>query len=166
MTTPRTPLPGDFGVVSVKGFPGLLIRVGQFLLGDGFWNFEHAFIVLPQDTLIEAEPDGARIVALSEYSRAMADYSQILLTSEQREKIISVAEGLVGTPYSWIDYFSLLLLRLHLRPHWVVTFVASRKSLICSQLVDLCYTEAGVHLFSDGRFSGDVTPADLYRLIS
>jgi hypothetical protein len=37
--------------------------------------------------------------------------------------------------------------------------------MICSQLVDQCYQDAGVHLFADGRWPGDVTPADLYRLI-
>jgi hypothetical protein len=31
--------------------------------------------------------------------------------------------------------------------------------------VDFAYDMAGVHLFSDGRIPGDVTPGDLYRLL-
>ena len=38
--------------------------------------------------------------------------------------------------------------------------------MICSQLVDQCYLEAGIHLYDDGRDPGDVTPADLAELVS
>jgi hypothetical protein len=37
-------------------------------------------------------------------------------------------------------------------------------ALICSQLVDRACELAGVHLFDDGRLSGQVTPGDLYTL--
>jgi hypothetical protein len=31
----------------------------------------------------------------------------------------------------------------------------------CAQLVDACFARAGIHLFDDGRLSGDVMPSDL-----
>jgi hypothetical protein len=36
--------------------------------------------------------------------------------------------------------------------------------MICSQLADTAAAEGGWHLFEDGRWPGDVTPGDLYRL--
>src|SRR2546426_23017 len=53
-TTPgadmAAPQPGDFGLCSIAGPVGTLIRVGQWLVGEGFREYEHAFIVT------EAEP--------------------------------------------------------------------------------------------------------------
>jgi len=46
-------------------------------------------------------------------------------------------------------------------PGWLLDYVAGTGHIICSQLVDQCYLDAGVHLFDDGRFVGDVTPGDL-----
>ncbi len=38
--------------------------------------------------------------------------------------------------------------------------------MICSQLVDQSYQDAGVHLFSDGRWSGYVTPGALFERLA
>jgi hypothetical protein len=52
----------------------------------------------------------------------------------------------------------------------LIRLVASRieraDRLVCSQLVDKAYLLAGEHLFSDGRYPGEVTPGDLLDLIT
>jgi hypothetical protein len=58
---------------------------------------------------------------------------------------------------------ALAALRYGLRPRWIRHRVATSGRLICSQAVDELYRRVGVHLFDDGRPSGDVTPGDLDR---
>ncbi|RAG80971.1 hypothetical protein DN069_35235 [Streptacidiphilus pinicola] len=68
-------------------------------------------------------------------------------------------------PYSAADYLALALWHFRLRIPWARKVMASRASMICSELCDFAYEAAGVHLFTDGRAPGDVTPADLAALI-
>lgn len=159
------PQPGDFGIVAISGRIGRLIRIGQWLNGDGYKDFEHAFIVLDDDTLIEAEPGGARIRPLTQYDGTNVLYSDWDLTDHQRHDIVACARALKDTPYSVLDYLSLVLVRLHVRPKWLLAYVESTKHLICSQLVDVCYEEAGIQLFDDDRPAGDVTPGDLCTVL-
>ncbi len=62
-----------------------------------------------------------------------------------------VVLGLVGIGITW---------------KWAAQRVADPSRLICSELVDLAYDRAGVHLFSDGRLPSGVTPGDLEDLIA
>jgi hypothetical protein len=94
-----------------------------------------------------------------------------------RDEIADAAVRLVGTPYGWLDYLSIALLHwLGADPHdhrrrpllgWLRRLVVARvrtgRRLICSQLVDTVYATSGLHLFTDHRYSGDVTPGDLDR---
>ncbi|QMU69514.1 hypothetical protein [Streptacidiphilus sp. P02-A3a] len=164
---PPQPLPGDFAVIRIAGDVGRLIRLGQWLNGDGYANYEHAFIYLGDGDLVEAEPGGARLSPLTEYDGCSPYWStgRIALTEEQREALVAAAHRYVGVPYSFLDYGSIALARFHLRLPAVKRYVADTHHMICSQLVDQCYQDAGVHLFADGRIPGDVTPGDLYRLI-
>lgn len=169
MTTTVQPSPGDFGLTKITGLGGYFIRAGQWMLGDGFQNFEHAFIFLGDDQLIEAEPGGARVVSLSEiYTGFDIDWStgKIPLTDEQRQLIVSNARALEGTPYSFLDYFALAAHRLRLPVPFLKRYIESSKHLMCSQLVDMCYMLSGVHLYDDGRWPGYVTPGDLYELLA
>jgi hypothetical protein len=161
------PLPGDFAVVHMSGEAGRLIRIGQWLDGSGYADYEHAFVCLGDEQIVEAEPGGARQSALSEYAGSDPAWStdRIALTDEQRGLVVAAARRYIGVPYSFLDYGSLALARLHLRPAFVKRYVADTRHMICSQLVDQCYQDAGVHLFTDGRIPGDVTPGDLYQLI-
>lgn len=159
-----TPQPGDFGLTRIPGYAGWAARIGIYLNGDGWHRYQHAFLVLEGDQLIEAMPGGARIRPLTEADLAEATYSDWPLTDEQRAAICTHGRTLVGTPYSILDYLSLALVRLRIRPRWLTKYIASTKHLICSQLIDWVYLQAGVHMFHDGRFSGDVTPGDL-RLV-
>lgn len=142
------PQPGDFGLVSIKGGVGFLIRVGQFLNGDGFLDYEHAFIYIGNGQIVEAEPGGAVISQLSEYDGRAIMWSTDLvpLTANQRTVIVEAAVSQVGTPYSFLDYLAIGLYRIGLRHPGVAKYVLSSKHLICSQLVAQDFSDAGVAL--------------------
>jgi hypothetical protein len=48
---------------------------------------------------------------------------------------------------------------------WWVKRLSDNGRLICSQAIDVEYLKAGIHLFTDGRLSGLVSPGDLDRLL-
>ena len=161
---------GDFGLTQIAGAGGAVVRVGQWMLGDGFSEFEHAFVYVGNGSVIEAEPGGARIRSLAEYETFTVQWSseKIQLTDAQRAAVVDSANGLLGTPYSFLDYCALAAHRLGLKPldALIKGRVESSRHLICSQLVDRIYADAGVHLFNDGRWPGYVTPGDLYGLLN
>ncbi|MFJ8040523.1 hypothetical protein ACIRBX_08475 [Kitasatospora sp. NPDC096147] len=163
------PLPGDFAVVRMGGRGGRAIRIGQWLNGDGFDDFEHAFVHVGNEELVEAQPGGAELRPLSVYTDGRPirwSTGRIPLTDDQRRAIVAAARGYVGTPYSVADYLALAAHRFRLPVGLLIrAYVANSGHMICSQLVDQCYQDAGVHLFTDGRWSGYVTPADLANLL-
>ncbi|MFE7246063.1 hypothetical protein [Streptomyces sp. NPDC057580] len=161
------PQPGDIGLTSITGTVGRLIQIGQWLNGDGFGPYEHAFIVLPDDQLIEAEPGGAQVAPLSEYDdREVLYVSPAGLTPAQREAIVSCALKYRDVPYSFLDYAALAAHRFHLPVPGLRTYVESTGHMICSQLCDQAYKDAGIQLFDDGRWEGYVTPMDLYNQLA
>ena len=81
-----------------------------------------------------------------------------------RAAVAASARGFTGVPYSVADYFALAAARLHIPYPHLKRYVRDSKSMICSQLADASAAEGGWHLFEDGRWHGDVTPGDLYRL--
>ncbi|MFB7666872.1 hypothetical protein ACFC1R_23480 [Kitasatospora sp. NPDC056138] len=153
----------------MSGRIGRLIRIGQWLNGDGFADFEHAFVYVGDGELVEAEPGGARLGPLTAYRGQPIRWStdRFPLTEEQRHAVVAAARGFIGVPYSAADYFALAAHRFHLPIGPLIkAYVADSRHMICSQLVDRCYQDAGVHLFGDGRWPGYVTPADLAALLS
>lgn len=161
-----TPRPGDFGLVSISGIAGLAVRIGQWANGDGFLDYHHAFVVLDRGEILEAEPGGARIRPLSQYDGTNAVYSSWDLTDDQRAMVVAQARPLIGTPYSWLDYLSLALHRFHIRPPGLKAYIASTGHMLCSQLADEVYRRAGLQMFNDGRWPGDVTPGDLTLVLT
>jgi uncharacterized protein YycO len=162
----QTARPGDIGLTSVRGPVGWGIRLGQWLNGGGFATWEHAFIVLDGGRLIEAQPGRAEIVPLSKYDRRDVVYvAPAGLTDNDRRLVCEAAESYEGVGYSFLDYAALAAHRFHLPVPWLRRYVASSKHMICSQMVDQAYQDAGVRLFNDGRWPGYVTPADLYDLL-
>lgn len=158
-----SPQPGDFGLTRISGSVGVLIRIAQWLNGSGWKNYEHAFIVLDNNLVMEAQPGGARYNSLAAYPDAV--FSSWDLTPAQRAKITWTAVDMKGTPYSALDYFALALRRFHIPAPWLRRYIESGRHVICSQLVDDCYSSAGLRMFSDGRWSGDTTPADLDQVL-
>lgn len=161
------PLPGDIGLTRISGVTGQLIRFGQWINGDGFTDYEHAFLILPGNRLLEAEPGGARILSLTAYADADVVYvCPERLTERQRTGICAAATRYVGVPYSFLDYLAIAAHRFHLPVPGLRRYVASTRHMICSQLADQCYLDAGVHLFADGRWPGYVTPMALHHLLA
>ncbi|WP_145905456.1 hypothetical protein [Kitasatospora viridis] len=153
----------------MSGTTGRLIRLGQWLNGDGFADYEHAFVLITEDALIEAEPGGAKQSPLADYQGRPMRWStgHFQLTDDQRAAIVDAARRRIGVPYSFLDYFALAAHRFRLPGSGLLKrYVADTRHMICSQLVDQCYHDAGIQLFTDGRWPGYVTPADLARLLN
>ncbi len=156
------PSPGDIGLVRIPGAGGRLIRLGQFLLGDGYADFEHAFTSVGDGQVVEAEPSGARLAPLSEYDGAPVVW---LRCPPQYGDAVAVAgRAAVGTRYSWLDYFALAAHRLHIPVPGLRTYIKDTRHAMCSQLADLIAGCGGWRLYADGRWEGDVTPGALREL--
>lgn len=165
--------PGDFICLPIAGEVGKLISIGEWLNGDAFGRFDHAEIYVgmadpnaPLGYTMGAYPGGARLYPVPGNQEGwLWSSGKIALTDAQRAAIVLKALSCKGVPYSAADYFALAAHRLHIPAPHLKEYIASSGHMICSQLVDWCYMEAGVHLFEDGRWPGYVTPADLAALI-
>lgn len=183
MDTPINAKPGDFFLVSFDGpnpnltdvpywlSHGGAIRIGQYLDGGGFAQFEHAAIYVGGGKVIQASNNGVNLSDIRTAHKSNNDltfWSSGLInpTDAQRAAIVKAAHGYIGTPYSWVDYAAIAAHHLDIlgADKALKDYVASSKHMICSQLVDQCEADAGVHLF-DNRWAGYVTPADLYNLL-
>lgn len=159
------PRPGDIGLTQITGAGGAVIRAAQWAAGDGFRNFEHAFEVTDwpdPDTyrIVEAMPGGAVHVEMwHDPDRTL----WLICPDQYRDAVEAEALGMVGTPYSFVDYAAIAAHRFHLPVPHLKKFVADSGHLICSQLVDRAALRGGWHIFDDGRDPGDVTPGDLVK---
>jgi hypothetical protein len=161
-----TPLPGDFGITRLSGFPGIGIRFGQFLNGDGWADYEHAFIVGTQGRIYQAAPGGVNVGHLADYATAGCLFSTWDLSDEQRVGIVAAADSKLGTPYSALDYAALLAHRLHIPAPGLRGYIGSTGHMICSQYADWCYSQNKLQMFDDGRWFGYVTPGSLRRVLT
>jgi len=181
---PFQPQPGDFCLVS--GRPWYVtkpILFGEYLNGDGFgrWvmgpdgirhfeGFSHAFVVIERDTIVEAEPGGARTAALAPYRDTKLGGTFVSstwdLTTAQRDRICENALKHVGRLYSGMDYAALFAHRLHLPLPGLRAYVADTEFEICSQQVDDIYFESDLHVFMDGCWQGYVTPMGLFPALT
>jgi hypothetical protein len=161
-----TPQPGTFGLTRIGGLTGVLVSLGQWIVGDGS-RYTHAFVVLDDDTVMEAMPSGARIRTLdhAKTHEPIAYSWAIPLTDEQRTLIVGQARVLEGTRYGFTAYLHLALSRFGIRWPWLIRHLRRNGRMICSQLVDEVYRRAGIKLFTDDRAAHDVTPGDLANLL-
>lgn len=157
------PQPGDIGLVPIVGNVGLAIRIGQWLNGSGFANYEHAFVFVGQNRIVEAEPDGAREVSLDEYdSRTIA---WLRCPNQYRAAVAQQAQTFVGTPYGFLDYAVIAAHRIHLPIPGLKRRANSTNSMICSQLAVEAARRGGWDLLGT-KPSGFITPDDLDRLVT
>ncbi len=162
-----TPQPGDFAVVSSGGLAGKLVAFGEKLNGSAFTQYQHAFIYLGDGQIVQAEPAGASVRPLTGHAVTLWSTGIIPLTETQRQAIVNAAHRYAAakTDYSFLDYLALAAHRLHISVPGLKRYIKSTGHMICSQLVDQGYEDAGVHLFK-GRWNGYVTPADLAERLS
>jgi hypothetical protein len=178
MSDPRTvsPQPGDFCCVPISGRVGRLIEAAQWLDGDKFQPYDHAQVYIgqpdtagPHGYTISAYPDGCGRRPLPSPAAALpgALWSTgiIQLTPAQRAGITAWCGEHQDVTYSWADYTALALHRFGMNDPALRRYIASSRSLICSQYVDLAYSVNEVRLFSDGRWDGYVTPGMLAMML-
>lgn len=155
---------GDIGVVKIPGHVGELIRLGQFLNDGVYADYEHAFVHVGGGQVVEGRPSGAGYAPLAAYPAAV----YLPCPDQYRDAVRAAAIALIGTPYSYVDYFALAAVHFHLPLSSALLrqYVADSGHMICSQLADEAARRGDWQLFDDGRLPGDVTPADLYGLIT
>jgi hypothetical protein len=172
------PQPGDIGLTQIHGRVGALIRFGQWLNGDGFRDYEHAFVLvvgeseISSGSVIEAEPGGALLSPLSRYAADTVIWIPCppglgAAVAEAAVKYGPPGNGRppTGVPYSFLDYLAIAAHRIRLPLPGLKRYVTSTRHMICSQLADQAAADGGWHLFSDNRWPGYVTPEDLARLV-
>lgn len=163
--SPAVPELGDFGVVRTEGIGSALIRFGT----DSPVN--HAFVYVGDGQIVEAEPGGALLSPVNRHGdKVVWSTGAVTLATIERQRIACYARTLVGTPYGWPDIVAIALAQRRLGElvdsrTWWVRRIQTLDTLICSQLVDVAYNRAGVHLFDDGRLPGLVSPGDLLGVI-
>jgi len=154
---------GSVGLTQIHGKVGRLIRFGQWLNGDGYEDYEHAFVFVGGGRIVEAEPGGAREADLSEYAANTVVW--IECPPEYGQAVADEARKLVGTKYSFVDYLALFLHRMRLWVPFLRWYVRSSRRLICSALADRAARRGGWRLFvTPPIWEGYVTPGMLYRL--
>jgi hypothetical protein len=172
VTTTSTPPPGLIGLTQISGPVGRFIEFGQWINGDGFKDWEHAFVSLGNGQIVQAEPGGATIVPVTTYSSIywcegiykLATPAEAALIAAAARKYASPGPwGDHGVPYSFLDYLWLADHRLRIPVPGIQKYIANNNHMICSQLADRCYQDASVHVFTDSRWNGDVTPLSLYN---
>jgi hypothetical protein len=160
-------LPGDIQLSRIASPGGPVIRVLQWMDGTGFADYEHARVYLGDGMFAEAMPGGAIIrdhpldEPGTEWDSGLYD-----LTGAQRDGTVAAARGYVAahTGYSDLDYGSLVLKRLHIRPAWVVTRVADTGHMICSQFAARSRFDGGAPFWPG--WTGDCTPGDIHDEIA
>lgn len=162
------PRPAQMGLTRIEGAVGAGIWFCQkcLRLRHPFCPIEHAFFILDDEHVIEAEPGGAVITPLSYYTEtyrsAFTVYTNLTLSSKQEEDCIAAAWTLKGRPYNYVTYATLTAKRFGISSLKIDRMIANKKFLMCSQLDDEAYNLGGVHLYQDRRLAQNVIPADLY----
>lgn len=153
-----TPTPGSYGCVRTGGFYAWLIRFGTRS------KFNHAFVVMRDGKIIEADPGGARWARIDNYGNDSKVYDTgDVLTEAQREQIMDKAVALLGTPYGWTDIVRLSLRCLGVNWSWLTKRADEERAMICSQLVAACGDAAGADWDCGRSCPAEVTPGDLAK---
>jgi len=149
---------------------------------EGFDYHPTGVITAPR--LVQAMPSGAEEIDMRQdkhwtaqhiyvrpaYGHGAPDAYEAVRT--QAERVAHHARRYVGTPYGFLTYAALAAdflipngpagMRLEGR---IARRIIDRGEMICSQLVDQSLTDAGFHVFDDGRLPQDVVPAELFRAL-
>jgi hypothetical protein len=167
--TDVAPQPGMIGLTSIGGDVGKGIRIGQWLNGNGFSVYEHAFICLGDGKILEAEPGGSRVADITEYPADTVYwceniYHKVLATECSVRFVTAAASRYTGIPYSFLDYLAIAAHRLHIPAPGLRSYIASTKHEICSALCDEFYRRVFGVVLVPGEWQGYVTPGGLWQL--
>jgi uncharacterized protein YycO len=148
------PQVGDYGVVKTKGLLGKLIRIGT----QSRWN--HCFIYVGNDLIVEANPKGVALSPVSKYPLVAWNKHEELFQT-QRENIAYHAKALVGRPYSFFTIAGMVLRILGFKflSNRLLKAISKYDNYICSELVAECYRKAGFTLIREEDYL--VVPGDL-----
>lgn len=171
-----TPLPGDFLLTTIdQPIVNALVRIGQALSGDwSRWTHAALYVGGPQRCVIEMAPGGIKVRHLGEFAgRAAAGklaFSSWDLTDGQRAAIVARAWELQQARppkrYGWLTFPAMALIRLGIRPAWLLAYLARGAEFQCAQFVDEDYRAGGVQMFADERPFRLVSPGDLTYTMS
>lgn len=176
---------GDYGVVrSVGDWRETL--AARFVRFGTRAKVNHAVVYVgpvagyTKPQIVETNPGGAKLADWDKYGRniwwSTGDLpGHCTPTPEQGAQIARNAISMLGTPYGLIDILIIALAQSRsggfIKPGkplgqqpWIVRRYMSSNHLICSQLVDRAFAEAGVHLF-EAWIQCLVSPGDLWRLL-
>lgn len=146
---------GNYGCVKTNGLMGKLIRLGTL----SRWN--HAFIYIGNEQIIEANPKGVEISSLSKYPHVAWNQHETM-NDQQRLIVVAQARQIIGKPYGFfviVDLgFRILGLKI-LANTKLMRYLSTKNGYICSELVAECYRKAGIPLFAKKDYL--VTPGDL-----
>jgi uncharacterized protein YycO len=157
----RPPLPGDFGLTAGSSAAMWVTRIGTLS------RYGHACLALDYPwtnvdnqrmiRIIEAQPRGARVrnAKVSEFR-----WSNVILTDEQREKIVERGLQCEGFPYDWPAILGFAARHLGYRLRIIGSKDKPDAKVICSELVVWAYQAGGLDL-GQGKAPGDVSPGDL-----
>lgn len=159
IATPGIPA-GVYGCVRTRGLVPLLIRA---VTGS---PYDHAFVVIGDGRIVEAEPGGVRIRDITEY----AGYRMILnaaepMTDAQRAQVTVFAADLRGERYNWgadtVDGLAALGIRWRI----LGRLARARRSVMCSELVAEAGRSAGLDWLCGQADPSQVVPGMLAKRI-
>lgn len=179
--------PGDLMFTTISGLQGKLISLAEkvndpIVTWDEAKKVQHVGIVTAaaggdllwplKARLVQAMPGGAEEIELtgdywtSAFIYVRPNYRDLSggqMPTTQGRAAATAARHYIGVPYSFLDYAAIAAHHLHMPSAALRRYVSSTKHMICSQLADQAMSDAGFHVFDDGRIPQDVTPAALYH---
>jgi hypothetical protein len=162
----RETQPGDIAACSAGGWPGRIVHLLQLLAGGGKYSkYQHVIVYLGNGMVLQAEPGGSRIVPFTARKYMLWSSGIIRIPDEARARVPELAAAMEKIPYSYLDYLSVALHRLHIGAKRLRNFIRDTGHMQCAQLADEFMRRLGVHLYTDKRWEGDVIPCDIARLL-
>jgi uncharacterized protein YycO len=154
---------GDLGIVKSNGLMARFIQVGTM----SRWN--HAFVYVGNEMIIEAKPRGVVLSPLSDYDGVKIVWNKHQEWNDEevdREFIAEEAHKLLDLPYNWTNIARIILRSLGLKTLSNTKFMkklAKKDGYICSEMVEELYSKSGNPLVS--KEPGVTSPGDLIEAV-